>query len=197
MFVLHCTRLNSGRAARLLGMQGLEIRPIVESDMALLRAHFYEGTPEQPDRGLARQRDGTGEFLIAFLQGVPVGYLAVDWEPESHSPPSWGKDVANLQDFVVLEAWRSNGIGTQMVHVAEEMARQRGFRRLSLGVGVDNPRARSLYERLGYRDAGLPPVEDGGSFRLWDGSEHEWRETWRFMVKELSGSSADVERISG
>jgi ribosomal protein S18 acetylase RimI-like enzyme len=166
-------------------MHGLVIRPITESDLALLRACFDEGTPEQPEEGLTLQRQGTGDFLIALVDGVPIGYLMLRWYAESHSPQEWKGDTANLQDFIVLEAWRSKGIGTAMLRVAEDMAFKRGFGRLSLGVGIDNPRARALYERLGYEDAGLPPVEDRGSFRRWDGMLHEWQEPWEFMVKDL------------
>jgi ribosomal protein S18 acetylase RimI-like enzyme len=169
-------------------MDGLEIRPIVETDLALLAATFDEGTPEQPEDGLARRREGSGDFVIAFLDGVPVGYLALYWEAEPNAPPEWHGTVPNLSAFIVLEKYRSRGIGTEMMRDAERLTRQAGFLRLGLGVGVDNQRARSLYARLGYVDAGLPEVTDGGSFRLWDGTMHEWQETWRFMVKDLQSS---------
>ena len=168
-------------------MDGLEVRPIVESDMDLLRASFDEGTPEQPEGGLAKQRDGTGDFLIAFLQGEPAGYLALSWDADPHAPVAWQGNVANLSDFVVLERFRSRGIGTEMLRVAEATALRQGFRWLALGVGIENDGARRLYERLGYVDAGLPPVTDGGSFRTWDGRLHRYEETWRFMLKELVG----------
>ncbi len=38
---------------------------------------------------------------------------------------------------------------------AEGLIRQDGYARVGLGVAIDNTRARSLYERRGYRDAGL------------------------------------------
>jgi RimJ/RimL family protein N-acetyltransferase len=37
---------------------------------------------------------------------------------------------------------------------AEDTARQLGYERIALGVGLDNPKARRLYERLGYADWG-------------------------------------------
>jgi ribosomal protein S18 acetylase RimI-like enzyme len=172
-------------------MDGLEIRPIRGGDLAMLREYFDEGTPEQPEQGLARQREGRGEFVIAFLHGVPVGYLALYWDAEPHAPPEWQGTVPNLSGFVVQEQYRSMGIGTEMMRVAEHLASEAGFSLLGLGVGVDNHRARSLYERLGYADAGLPEVTDSGSFRRWDGTVHEWRETWCFMVKGLHADQAD------
>jgi predicted N-acetyltransferase YhbS len=45
---------------------------------------------------------------------------------------------------------RSSGIGSALVEEAERRVAERGFSRIGLAVGVDNPRARVLYERLGY-----------------------------------------------
>ena len=112
--------------------------------MALLRASFDEGTPEQPEQGLARQRDGTGDFVVALLDGEPVGYLALYRNAEPHAPPEWQGTVPNLSAFVVRERFRSRGIGTKMMSVAERLAYDAGFRRMGLGVGVDNPRDRAF-----------------------------------------------------
>src|SRR5262249_7215288 len=46
------------------------------------------------------------------------------------------------------------GIGTHLISAAENRIRQRGLAVAQLDVEVDNPRARTLYERLGYREAG-------------------------------------------
>ena len=42
---------------------------------------------------------------------------------------------------------------------SEDTARQLGHHRLAIGVGVDNPSARRLYERLGYTDWGHGTVQ--------------------------------------
>src|SRR4029453_13703215 len=49
---------------------------------------------------------------------------------------------------------RGGGIGTALVRAGEDTARRLGHDRITLGVGLDNPRARRLYERLGYSDWG-------------------------------------------
>lgn len=49
---------------------------------------------------------------------------------------------------------QGRGIGTAMVGVVEEEARQRGLRGVWLDVGVENHGARRLYERLGYIASG-------------------------------------------
>ncbi len=52
--------------------------------------------------------------------------------------------------FVAPEA-RSQGVGTRLLDAIAEEARLRGYREVRLDVVEENPRARALYERLGYR----------------------------------------------
>jgi ribosomal protein S18 acetylase RimI-like enzyme len=46
------------------------------------------------------------------------------------------------------------GLGTRLIAEAEKRIAERGLRRAVIGVEDDNPRARALYERLGYREFG-------------------------------------------
>ena len=52
--------------------------------------------------------------------------------------------------LAVHPALQSCGIGTVLIRVAEQRIRARGLRRAELGVEDSNPRARSLYVKLGY-----------------------------------------------
>ncbi len=42
------------------------------------------------------------------------------------------------------------GLGSVLIAAAEQRIRARGLDRAEIGVEEDNPRARALYERLGY-----------------------------------------------
>jgi ribosomal protein S18 acetylase RimI-like enzyme len=53
--------------------------------------------------------------------------------------------------FRIRPAYRNQGIGTQMLVVAEGDLLRRGYRCVVLNVNRDNPEARRLYERNGYR----------------------------------------------
>ena len=55
----------------------------------------------------------------------------------------------------VKKGWRGMGIGHQMLAFFEEMARQAGFERTSIMASGFNPRARKLYQSLGYRRIGF------------------------------------------
>jgi ribosomal protein S18 acetylase RimI-like enzyme len=60
-------------------------------------------------------------------------------------------DTALIEAAAVVEPLRGKGIGTALMHAAEELVRERGVGVVQLGVEDSNPDARRLYERLGYR----------------------------------------------
>jgi ribosomal protein S18 acetylase RimI-like enzyme len=55
----------------------------------------------------------------------------------------------------VSEDAQGLGIGTALIHAAEEHIGTRGHAIVTIGVGLNNRRAAALYERLGYRDTGI------------------------------------------
>jgi GNAT superfamily N-acetyltransferase len=48
------------------------------------------------------------------------------------------------------------GVGSLLLQASENLVRSRGFAQVSLAVGLENPGARRLYERLGYLAIGDP-----------------------------------------
>ena len=66
-----------------------------------------------------------------------------------------------MNQLSVLEAFRSCGVGTVLVHALEERIRARGLPFAELGVDDASPRAQRLYERLGY-------VVSGSETGSWD-----------------------------
>jgi GNAT superfamily N-acetyltransferase len=53
--------------------------------------------------------------------------------------------------LAVAREAEGQGLGGALLHAAEEWARARGYRRLTLAVFVDNRRAQALYVRQGWR----------------------------------------------
>ena len=66
--------------------------------------------------------------------------------------------AAELGIGVVGEA-RGRGVGRALLAALRELAREQGYRALSLSVDRQNP-ARRLYERAGFRDAGISDPTD-------------------------------------
>jgi len=60
--------------------------------------------------------------------------------------------------MAVFPEYRGKGIGTQLLELAEEHAREKGFHKLSLIVFEQNTGAKRLYERSGYHEVAREPV---------------------------------------
>ena len=135
----------------------LEIRVADKSDLDLLVTAM--GQPDFFTDRIGRTRQGAGELLVAWLDGEVVGDVYL--YREVHEEPELRREfpgVPLLNHLEVTPAWHGRGIGTALVHACEATARERGHDVLILGVGLDNPHAKRLYERLGYVDWGHGPV---------------------------------------
>jgi len=122
-----------------------EVRPLEEDELpAVERA--VRRMPGRHRERLERQRRGEQVYLWAWVEDEPVGHVLVQW------PSALAADAAELEDLGVDDPWRRRGIGTQLVERCEEEARERGFARIALNVGVENDGARAFYTRLGYTE---------------------------------------------
>jgi len=121
----------------------VSIREMVESDLSGFHEWYGADRDDSFRRSFERHRLGEIVYLVAHVRGRPVGHLGVDLV-RVH-------DAAHLWQFGVLPALQSHGIGTAMVAAAERAAAARGLSVAEIGAETDNPRARALYERLGYR----------------------------------------------
>jgi ribosomal protein S18 acetylase RimI-like enzyme len=107
----------------------------------------------------ALDRAGRGEvdYLAACPpSGLPVALGGIDYAKIPGAGVLWM--------LAVHAALQSCGIGTVLIEAAERRIRGRGLHRAELGVEENNPRARALYERLGYVAYGSAPEawdEDG------------------------------------
>ena len=59
--------------------------------------------------------------------------------------------------IAVKRGFRELGIGTELMRMAEQLARERGLRLLTLEVFATNSRAIHVYEKMGYRIVGRLP----------------------------------------
>ena len=143
---------------------------------------------------LDRQGEGRGELFVAWDGPTPVGngYLWRDqpYEPEVRQHLGWTPTLTHLE---VAPAYQNRGIGTALIDAIERHAAGLGYFQLGLGVGVDNPDARRLYERLGYGEweHGLVQVE-------WDepGPDGVMRHeslTCHWLVRGLEGEAPGLE----
>lgn len=86
-------------------------------------------------------------YIVARAGGEVVGFAGM-WMMV---------DQAHVTTFAVDPAWRRQGIGARMALALLRMARTLGARNATLEVRLSNVAARRLYERFGFRPAGIRP----------------------------------------
>ncbi len=76
--------------------------------------------------------------------------------------------LVNVHDGVVRASHRGQRVGEQMLHLAAQVARQRGACKLTLEVLEGNAPAQALYRRLGFAGYQLDPAMGQARFmQLW------------------------------
>ncbi|MFJ8636547.1 GNAT family N-acetyltransferase [Streptomyces sp. NPDC093568] len=164
----------------------MEITVCGPADVALLDRHIASpGTLSFHARRFARRQRGESTFLVAWLEGRPVGHVEMRWTgcdaPAVRTARPGCQEINGLG--VSPEELRSRGIGTALVRAAEDVARERGVTVVGLGVAKDEPRAVALYARLGCQP--LIDHHDRWSYEDADGVLREWVDACTFLVKDL------------
>lgn len=121
-------------------------------------------------------------WVVDHPQVGLIGQLFVHLQSQRHELAD-GVNRAYIYGFRIRPSYRSQGLGTRLLEVAEQDLAQRGFTWAVLNVGRDNLDARRLYERLGYRVV----AGDPGRWSYLDehGIRHDVAEpAWR-MEKRL------------
>jgi ribosomal protein S18 acetylase RimI-like enzyme len=125
---------------------------------------------------LHRVHLGEVDYLAACPpSGLPVAIGGVDYA----KTPGAG----TIGQLAVHPALQSCGIGTALIDAAERRIRARGLRRAELRVEDGNPRARALYERLGYRACGREP--DSWDHEAPDGTVSRYETMLTRLGKDL------------
>lgn len=106
---------------------------------------------------LLKQEKGTSVYLVARqgteLAGHAELILGGPNESEVHEVLA---GIPEINGAEIKPEMRSLGIGTEIIHTAEQTAIEKGYKQICLAVIENNPRARKLYEKLGYTSRNLP-----------------------------------------
>lgn len=147
----------------------MDIRPATQADIDRLVASLKEQPAGQHHiRGRwDTQQSGEGLYLIAHSDGEIVGQTVVLRESKyaevrAAEAPA---EINGLHAYV-----QGQGVGTALIAAAEAAAAEWNRPAIGMGVGLDNPDARRLYERLGYHLWDGPPVTDTWTEQDADGT---------------------------
>ena len=111
-----------------------------------------------------------------------LGYVIIKWRGDARH-----EGYPILEDLIVRTELFGRGIGTRLLVRAEMLSAQRSCTWIGLNVQpANNPRARSLYERLGYCDSGEPPHYDVYSRLDEYGERQLYEDCCIHLVKALS-----------
>ena len=121
-----------------------------------------------PTRATAEASIRQGDMYVEVEHGELVAAARINQHqgPEydgacwSHDAPP--EQVLVLHTLVVPPRHAGHGYGTKFVHFYEDCARNRGCPFLRMDTNAVNTAARSLYRKLGYREACIVPCEFNG-----------------------------------
>jgi putative acetyltransferase len=121
------------------------LSPVVQRLIAALNAELEARYPEEGANHFRLDpeevTDGRGAFLVAYIDGQPVGCGAV-----RRIDPA----VAEIKRMYVAPEARGRGVGRQVLLKLEAEARRLGATRLVLETGPRQPEALALYSRAGF-----------------------------------------------
>ena len=131
---------------RIAGPNDVEtLLPFVREFWVIERLAFVEPAVRRALAGILANAE-LGRVVAIELESQPIGYYVLTL---GYSLEYLGRD-AFVDELYVREAHRGIGIGDRAIELAVEECRRLGVRALHLEVDHVNPRARALYERVGF-----------------------------------------------
>jgi N-acetylglutamate synthase-like GNAT family acetyltransferase len=133
----------------------VELRPARADDAGriaeLLGQLGYPASPEEAGRRLQVMADSDAdEVWVAERENTVVGLVAI----HISAALEYDGDVAKVGAIVVDEAARRQGVGEQLMALAEREARDRGCVLLFLTTAERRVEAHRFYRRLGFDETG-------------------------------------------
>jgi ribosomal protein S18 acetylase RimI-like enzyme len=124
----------------------VSIRALQERDLRPLEWHGGEDLREFYAALWGAHAAREIHVLVAEFNGFPIGLANIRWPGKPTQP-----GVPDVQSLRVHPIFRGLKIGSLLLETCEILVAARGHNRIGLSVGLDNPKAKKLYERHGYR----------------------------------------------
>jgi GNAT superfamily N-acetyltransferase len=133
----------------------IDVRPLREGEFEAVCSHLPGRSRTQHRTRFEDQRHGRFVYLIAWIDGVPVGHVGVGFPDDRRviDVCEWG-DRALVSDLWVEPQFRGRGAGRALMEELERECRRAEVRGIGLDTGLDEgyAAARELYRSLGYVD---------------------------------------------
>lgn len=121
-----------------------------------------------PTRKTAEDSVALGEMFVAELDGTVVAAARINREQvDVYADAPWEYDASDdevmvLHTLVVSPTVKGRGVGSAFVAFYEKYALENGCPVLRMDTNERNTAARTLYKKLGYREAGVMPCVFNG-----------------------------------
>lgn len=164
-----------------------DIRPATSADVdRLIGAEAHPAAREHLRERWRQQLRGEALFLLARRDGVVVGHTMLLRESKY---PTVQKAYQPAEINALHAYVQGQGIGTAIVAAAEGIAAEWGRAYIGMAVGLDNPAARRLYQRLGYEQWTGGRVLDEWTENDADGNiVHTHRDPCDYLLKPLASN---------
>jgi GNAT superfamily N-acetyltransferase len=178
------------------GLPGLEVRPATPGELDVLCAAFPDRPRVLHEERVLEQEAGHGVYLIAWLEGEPVGHIELQL-PDERDLDSMveGRGAAWGEDLWVTPSARGRWIGPALMRALESEARRAGVERMVFFVGIspDYAAARAIYTWMGWRERRREPFIESATLDRDDGGSDDYVEVLTMWEKDLTtGEPADA-----
>jgi len=168
----------------------IEIKPLEEENLELLEKEFsIDASSGHHRKRLERQNKKEGVYFIAWHNNSPVAHFLLHWSGPKNGSVTKYMDItktAYLEAGRTKKEYRRKGVATRLIQKAERLAKKYGCTAIGLEVGsTDNPDAKRLYEKLGYKDWGHGEFTISWEYIDKDGKKGIESENVIYMRKNL------------
>jgi len=110
----------------------------------------YWRVKKEAEKDFCEVKIGRRVAFFAEIDGKTVGavQLVLDCNHKDHAD---GKNLTEIHHVKVHNNYLRQKIGTQLVGTVERLAKEKGFKKTTLGVDEDNLVAQKFWEKLGYK----------------------------------------------
>lgn len=126
-----------------------------EASLGAARDERHEGAVACLENDIHEAKHSGGELHVAEEDGVVVGYIGMAIGKAGPFIPADIRDHVHVENLVVAEDYRQRGIGKALLGKAEDLARRRGLRSITLGVVSGNTPAEETYRRAGFKPSAI------------------------------------------